>query len=67
MSYGRICLSVHDLGDEDPADDTGPAAEPDETATAPEAAAPGLPTWAWVTGVLVVVAGLLAFFGTRGN
>ena len=65
--FGRFAEVIDDLGDEEPAGDIEPAAEPDEVATAPEAAAPGLPTWAWVTGVLAVVAGLLAFFGTRGN
>ncbi len=65
--FGKFAEVIDDLGDAEAADDTEPAAEPDEAATAPEAAAPGLPTWAWVTGVLAVVAGLLAFFGTRGN
>ncbi len=65
--FGKFAEAIDDLGDEEPADDTEPAAEPDEAATAPEAAAAGLPTWAWVTGVLAVVAGLLAYFGTRGN
>ena len=65
--FGKIAEVIDDLGDAEPDDDTEPAAEPEGEQAASEAAAPGLPTWAWVTGVLAVVAGLLAFFGTRGN
>ncbi len=65
--FGRFAEAIDGLGDDEPAGEIESTAEPDEAAAAPEAAAPGLPTWAWVTGVLVVVAGLLAFFGTRGN
>ncbi len=61
--FGRFAEAIGDLGDEEPAAE--PAAEPEQAAS--EAPSPGLPTWAWVTGVLVVVAGLLAYFGTRGN
>lgn len=61
--FGRFAEVIDDLGDEEPAAE--PAAEPEQAAS--EAPSPGLPTWAWVTGVLVVVAGLLAYFGTRGN
>ena len=62
--FGRFAEAIDDLGDE--AAEAVEAAAPTGEAEPPEAA-PGLPTWAWVTGVLVVVAGLLAFFGTRGN
>lgn len=65
--FGRFAEAMDDFSDAEAADDIEPAAEPDEAATAPEAAAPGLPTWLWVTGVLAVVAGLLAYFGTLGN
>ncbi len=61
--FGRFAEAIDELGDEEPAAE--PAAEPEQAAS--EAPSPGLPTWAWVTGVLVVVAGLLAYFGTRGN
>ncbi len=63
--FGRFAEAIDDLGDE--AAEAVEAAVPTGDAEPPEAAAPGLPTWAWVTGVLAVVAGLLAFFGTRGN
>ena len=65
--FGKFSEAMADLGDEEPAGDIEPAAEPEGEQAASEAAASGLPTWVWVTGVLAVVAGLLAVFGTRGN
>ncbi len=65
--FGKFAEVIDDLGDAEAADDIEPAAEPEGEQAASEAAASGLPTWAWVTGVLAVVAGLLVIFGTRGN
>ena len=63
--FGKFSDAIIDLDDED--EGAAPPAEPEGDQTVSEVAASGLPTWAWVTGVLVVVAGLLAYFGTRGG
>ena len=65
--FGKFADALDTLSDDDPADAIEPAAEFDGGDSAAETATPGLPTWVWVTGVLAVVAGLLAYFGARGN
>jgi carbon monoxide dehydrogenase subunit G len=63
--FGKFAEAIAELGDED--EEAAPPTAPEGDQAVSEAAASGLPTWAWVSGVLVVIAGLLAFFGTRGN
>lgn len=45
-----------------PAKPASPAAKP---AQGPATAAPGLPGWVWIAGVIAAVAAVLAFFGLR--